>query len=78
MSEDIADKLLRLLEEEARAEVTSRMSGLENSSTYYMLMLEKRDEIRELLFGTSCLVELGIQFGILKDDRPKKKQKKKG
>jgi len=70
--------LYKLVEEHARAEVAARM-GVMPKDTYantVEMMVEKLDELREYLFGTSDLVELADLFGI-KMPTPKKEKKVK-
>jgi hypothetical protein len=74
-------KLLALLEEHARAEVMARIVplGFPDFTNYATMHVEKMDEIREFVFGTSCLVQLGRRWDMVKDksERKKKKGKKK-
>lgn len=71
-------KLLQLLEEETRAEIMARHGecvGLEFGD-FFKIHLEKKDEIRKLVFGDDDLVTLGLTyFHILKEKdngKPKK------
>lgn len=59
-----ADKLLQLLEQWTRADVMSRLGGLDNDVCYAHVKIEKEDEIRVLLYGTCSLVELADRWGM--------------
>ncbi len=72
--------LLRLLEEWTRASVMARFGRFDNLEfgDYAMIELEKKDEIRRLLFGTDDLIILGARWDMLKEkERRKKKMKKR-
>ena len=75
-----AVKILRLFDKYTRAEVMSRVgpsAGLEFQD-YYQQSLDLRDELREMIYGTSDFVQLGIKFGMLESDgRSRRKKKKK-
>ena len=66
--------LHQLLEQWTRAEVLARLGllGGEGFIDHYNIMLKKEDEIRELLYGTSDLVQLGNLWKL-----PIRKNKKK-
>ncbi len=71
-----ARKILKLIEEWTRADVMARIgpsAGLEFAD-WYTIKLEKADELRELIFGTSCIVELGKLFDIIKTKKRRKKK----
>ncbi len=74
-----AKKLLKLVEEETRAEIMSRHGRFENLefANYYQIKLDKQDKIRKLCFGSSDLVRLGIKWGLLKEKEKKRRKKKK-
>ena len=65
-----AIKVFKLLEQWTRAEIMGRHGPFETSDLSFIdFTLEhskKEDEIRTLLFGTHNLVELGIEWGLLK------------
>lgn len=69
-------QLLKLIEQWTRAEIISRFGRFDNLeyADYYRIMLEKRDEIRELIFGNSELIVLAKRWGLVK---PKKHERKK-
>lgn len=56
--------LLILLEQWTRADVMSRIGALACDVDYARTKLDKENEIRMLLYGTCCLVELGKKFGL--------------
>lgn len=69
--------LYALIEQEARAEIMARLGpvGFPEYADYFMIAVKKRDEIRELMFGTSDLVMLGERWGLLKTiEETKRKQ----
>ena len=57
-------KLLMLLEQWTRADVISRIGALACDIDCARIKLAKENEIRVLLYGTCCLVELAKKFGI--------------
>jgi len=57
-------RLLILLEQWTRADVMSRIGVLSCDVDYARTKLDKENEIRILLYGTCCLVELGKKFGL--------------
>jgi len=71
-------KLLKLIEQWTRAEIMSRLGRFDNLeyANYYRTMLDKRDEIRELVFGESQLITLAERWGLVKSKCRKKKMKK--
>lgn len=81
MDEKQIPKILQLIEEETRYEIIARLVPMhQNDFTCYAnKQIEKKDELRKLVFGSSCLVELGMRWGILeqrstKKHKPKSKQ----
>lgn len=72
-------KLKKLVEQWTRAEVMSRSPaiGFPDYGDYFRIKLEKADEIRKLLYGTSDLIQLGEAFGLPVNPRPVKRKKKK-
>lgn len=79
MKKSEAKKAWELIEQWTRAEIISRLGRFDSNvgfADYYQIMLEKKDEIRELVFGTSDLLVLGERWGILKKKR--KRGKKSG
>ena len=61
-------KLYKLLEEWTRSEIMARLGPFNNLeyAEYHMIMVEKENEIRKLLYGTDNLVTLGLEWKILK------------
>ena len=73
-------KLLNLIEQETRAEIIARLGRFDNNigfADYYRIMLEKKDEIRQLVFGESELIVLAERWGLVKPTKRRKKKKKK-
>jgi hypothetical protein len=60
-------RLYKLIEEWTRAEVMARIGpiGWPDCGDYHFEATKREDQIRELIYGTSNLVELGLKFGIL-------------
>lgn len=70
-------KLYKLLEEWTRAEILARhmpYNGTLEYADYFKISLEKEDEIRTLLYGSSSLVQLGLDWNLLKE--PTNREKK--
>jgi hypothetical protein len=61
-------RLLRLLEKEARCEVMARLGPFRSLGfiDYALKQIEFKDKIREMLFGTSNLAELGTKWKMFK------------
>lgn len=68
-----AEHLLALYEQITRVDIMSRLGRLAGNIDYAGIKIDKEDELREYLYGTSNLVELGDKFGLLKSKRKKKK-----
>jgi len=70
-------KLRQLVDQWTRAEVMSRSPAIDfpEYGDYYATMLEKRDEIRKLMYGTSNFIEIGEKLGLPMD--PTRKRKKR-
>ena len=79
MKKSEAKKLWQLVEQWTRAEVMSRLGRFDNLefADYYKIKLEKEDEIRELVLGTSNQVELAQRWGMIKEKRKRGKKGKK-
>jgi len=60
-------KLLKLIEEWTRAEAIARFGKFDNKGyiDYAKIQVDKKDEIRKLVFGTDDLVELGELWKII-------------
>ena len=72
-------KLVKLVEQQTRAEIISRLGRFDNLefADYFKIKLEKTDEIRELVFGTSDLIVLAERWELVKDKPRRKKKNKK-
>ena len=57
-------RLLKLIEQHTRADVLSRIGSLDSDICCALTKVEKENEIRELLYGTSDLVKLAKKFKI--------------
>ncbi len=68
-------KLLNLIEQWTRAEIMARLGRFDNLEfvDYAQVQVEKRDEIRRLVFGTDNLVELNKRWGLVKPKQRKRK-----
>lgn len=68
--------LLKLIEQWTRAEIMSRLGRFDNLefADYYMVKLEKENEIRKLVFGESELIQLAHRWNLMKPKRRKKKR----
>jgi len=78
MKKSEANQVYKLIEEWTVAEIKARLGyHIPDCIDYYNLKVQKEDKLRELLYGTSNLVELGGLFGLLNQNRKKKKRKKK-
>jgi len=71
--------IIKLLEEWTRAEIMARYGPFKSLeyADYFMAKLEKKDELRKYLFGSSKLLELGIEWGILKERLNRRKRKRR-
>lgn len=76
MKKSKAQKLIKVIEQWARAEIMARHAPFNNLEyiNYAIIKVEKEDRIRKIAFGTSNLVELGIEWGLLKPERRKRKK----
>ena len=87
IDEDKLEILHKLIEQHTRCEIMARLGPmirqtLSNSDKTKAMspdpcwaykMVELLDEIRELVFGTNDILELGLKWGILKDYKKKAK-----
>ena len=73
-----ARKIMRLVEEHARATVMARVGpiGFPGCADYFNLAIEKQEELWKYMFGTDNMVKLAEEWGMLKK-RKKKKRKRK-
>lgn len=71
-------ELLKLIEQWTRAEIMARFGRFNNLEfgDYAQIQVEKKDEIRRLVFGTDDLVELADRWEMLKPKRREKKGRK--
>ena len=71
-------ELIKLIEQWTRAEIMARLGRFDNLEylDYAQIQLDKKDEIRQLVFGSSELVTLADRWGLVKD-KPRRKKKKK-
>lgn len=79
MEESKIKEVLQLIEQWTRSEIMARHAYLNNSDfvDYVGIKIEKEDEIRKLLFGTSDLIQLGLRWQILKPaNKPSKEDLK--
>lgn len=72
-------ELLKLIEQWTRAEVMARFGRFDNLEfgDYAMIEVEKRDEIRRLIFGTDDMLVLGARWNMLKERQKEEKRRKK-
>ncbi len=71
--------ILSLFEEMTRAEIMARhgySKGMEFGD-YAMMQIEKMDELRKYIYGTDDLIALGFEWGILHDQKDKKRRARK-
>lgn len=79
MNREDRKELYTLIEQWTRCEIVARLSpiGWPDCGDYHFQMIDKQNKIRELMFGSSNLVELGERWGILQKINKKKEQRKK-
>ena len=60
-------ELITLIKHWTRAEVIARHGHFDNKgfTDYANIQVDKKDEIRRLVFGTDDLVVLGVRWGII-------------
>jgi len=63
-----------LLEQWTRAEIMARLASLPPTdyANYYVIKMNLEDDIRQLLFGTKDLVQLGLKWNMLKRYKSKR------
>ena len=61
-------ELLNLIDQWTAAEIMARLGQISTVewADFFKLVLKKKDEMRQLIYGESDLVKLGKLFGILK------------
>lgn len=71
-------ELVKLVEQWTRAEIMARLGRFDNLefADYAQIELEKRDEIRQLVFGESEIIRLAERWNLIKSKRRKKKRGK--
>lgn len=75
------EHLLKLLEEEKRLDIMTRfwpwpkLAKAFGDHHPHNVLMEKRDEIDQFVFGSTDMVKLGLKWGVLKE-HPKKTKKK--
>ncbi len=71
-------ELLGLIEQWTRAEIMARFGQFDNLefADYAQIQLDKKDEIRQLVFGESELVVLADRWGLVKPKRNRKRRNK--
>lgn len=71
-------ELIKLIEEWTRAEVLARFGRFDNLEylDHARIEVEKRDEIRRLVFDTGDLIVLGVRWEMLKQ-RGRRKRKER-
>ena len=74
-----AKQLIRLIDEWTRAEVMSRMGSFESKVWMQAAQtkIEKEDEIRKMVLGTSDISVLAVRWKIHTTPKIKKRKKKK-
>ncbi len=80
MRKEKVKKLLKLIKQWSKAEVMSRIGVCKGLAfgDYFSIHIDKKDKIRELLYGTSDLVELGKKWGLpLVEGNDEKNRRKK-
>jgi len=72
-------ELKKLVEQWTRADVMSRVGRFDNLEflDYARIKLEKEAEIRQLMFGTSEIVELAECWDMIKPEKPNRRKNKK-
>lgn len=75
-----AVKMFKLYRRMCKLEVAARMGklGFPTSADFSMRKIETENKLREFLFGTSSLIELGRKWGIkMIGDKPERRKKRK-
>lgn len=78
MKKSEAKHVYKLIEEWTQAEIMARVGQFDNLeyADYFRVKLEKEDELRKFIFGTSNLIELGTRWELIKPKRRKRKKRK--
>lgn len=73
-----AGDIFQLIEQWTRCEIIARHAPLvpEKYTKYYETHIAIADKLREKLFGTANLYDLGIKWGILKEQPTRKERRK--
>jgi len=75
-----AQHIITLLDQNFRAEIMARLGDNlvpHDYGSYYMSAIDSLDEIREYVFGSSDMVECGLEWKLIKPRIKKKKRRKK-
>lgn len=74
-----AQHIVKLLDENFREEIMARLAPLHppQYANHYEVAIMKLDEVREYVFGSSDMVECGLEWGLLQPTVSKKKRRKK-
>jgi hypothetical protein len=64
-------KLLKYIRRWTRSEIMSRLGKFDNLEyiDYFQYKIKFENKIRELLYGSSDFVELGLRWGLLRKDK---------
>lgn len=75
-----AKHIISLIEEATRAEVLARFGRFDNLefADWFMIKIEKQEELLKYIFGTSSLVELGNRWGLLTKRKKLRGKKRHG
>ena len=71
--------MIKLIKDATSAEILARHAPIEfpKYADWFMISIEKRDELLKYLFGTSSLVDLGLKSGILESKKRKRRKMRK-
>jgi len=74
-----AKRILDLINQWTRCEIIARLGKFNNLGfgEYAKMKIEKADELRKLIYGTSNLVKLGERWGLLKRKEVKETPRRK-
>lgn len=73
------EQLRQLVDQWTRADIMARFGPFRTLeyADWFRVKLEKEDEMRKLLFGTSNLVDINDKLGLVKRKKMKKRKKSK-
>ena len=74
MKKSEAKHVYKLIKEWTRAEIMARIAARlpRDYADYFKAKLEKEDELRKFIFGTSNLLELGTRWKLIRKRKKKK------